>query len=162
MKDLVSDTLKNILSDEDIKQYNELLEVKSDLMTIIGIKNLINFISDVIEETSGISFRSQVAKDYIDLREPIFKLKMDDLKIDTSKIEDLDYLDNITNNVTDFINKNIISRVSEFLSENIENNPDLKESFNKLSEEVRNITFINTYSIRISPLDNLIYLKYIL
>lgn len=162
MNSLVLKELKNILSEEDIKQYNELLKVKSDLMSIIGVKNLVEYIKKIIDETEGISFRSQVARDYIDLNNPIFKLQKDNFEMDKSKSEDNEYLDYITNEITNFINENVISKVSSFLSDNIENNPELKEAFENLSKEVRNITFINTYSIRISVTDNIIYLKYMI
>jgi len=162
MDNLVLNELKNILSEEDIKQYNELLKVKSDLMSIIGVKNLVEYIKTVIEKTEGISFRSQVARDFIDLNNPIFKLQKDNFIIDKSKSEDEEYLDKITNEITTFINENIISKVSKFLSDNIENNSELKKAFDNLAKEVRNITFINTYSIRISLVDNIIYLKYMI
>ena len=155
-------TFENIIDNKDIEDMKSLIKIKKDLMTYIGIKNIVDFIKETIENTDNIDFRSENSKKYIDINDPTFVLTKKDLVVDKNNIKNDVYLNELTNEVTDFINKNIIFKLTDFIKENLNKNEELSNIYKQLSEDIRNMAFINTFSIRINPIENIIYLKYLI
>lgn len=150
----------SIMSSDDVNQMNKVMKIRKDLMTYIGTENLINFIKEIIETTDGIDFRSEVARNYIDKNRPNFVLTMTNIQMDPKKSNDMYYVNNLTNEVTNFINDNVISKLSKYLMDSIEGNEELQEAIKSLGEEVRLASFINIFSIKLNAEKNIVNFEY--
>lgn len=155
----MSSDFSNIANKTDIDQLNDLMRLRKDLMTFIGTDNLIKYVTAVIDSTDKLEFRSDHARKYIDKKKPVFILKMKDLVIN-NKTKDESYLNQITDDITRYVNDNLITKIGDYFKNALETNEELKEAYDFLSEEIRHPSFINVYLLKVNPSDNYISLSY--
>ena len=83
------DTLE-VMSDEEKKELILIQKVKSNIKHFVGIDNIIETISNLINESSYFSFFSERNKKYISKKKPLFVLKMNEKEL--SKVMDTSFL----------------------------------------------------------------------
>jgi len=73
------------------------------------------------------------------------------------------YINVALNKITKVISNSLINKISNYLTDEINNNKDIKNIMKNIEnneKELFNFFFSNIYSIRISPTADIIYLSY--
>ena len=170
-------SLDSKITKEDKELFIKILKIRKDLTNFINLEDFIEEMKKLIKSSKSFDFRSQVAEEYIDKKNPIFKLRVKD---DTDLYNDLNFnkmkseinstnqplINSATSKVTDKIYKEIIYNMSDYFKSIIDNDDEIKEIIENIKNENNNLNFnfflSNMYSIRIGAIDNIIYLTYIM
>ena len=103
------DGITNSLNEDEIKKISEVLKLKKDIMSYLNMGEFIENAKNIIDNSSIFEFRSRVARNYIDKKNPSFVLKIKDIDILN---EMLSYSDP-RKEVNKLLQKDIISKISK-------------------------------------------------
>ena len=160
MKEQEKKSLDDLITDEDIKEMNMILEMKKSLLNLIGLENFIDFMRDIIDNSEHFEFTSDIKRKFIDKNNPIFLIRMKDLQIDKKKTDDISYQNSKLSEITSFIKEDILKKTTKYFVDYANNNDKLKKQFDDIDGFIQNIMWTTMYEIKISLVDNIIYLKY--
>lgn len=169
MNNTNKDSLEILMSNEDdVTLLNEIALVKSNIIYHIGVQNLVNKVIELIDESSIIDFKSQRNKKYINIKRPLFivKLAKSDKQI-KEVYPDLQGVSDMYNVVSECVHRDIISKLSDYIVSNVKDKGLLEELLNKevnddLFEASTLISFLTAsiFSINCDFDNNTIYLEY--
>lgn len=154
----------NLMPDkEDLENLKRLTSYKNNLMNSIGMDVFIDEVRNIIDNSKYFEFRSPMSKKFIDKDRPIFIIKMnDEMASKYCKINKTDdkIINKRVNEITETIKNCIIEKISNYLTNYIYNNQELKEYFESFNETMKNLFISSIYGIRVNLQDNIIYLEY--
>lgn len=145
--------------------YNKAIEymnVHKNLKNCIDMDKFINKIISIIDKSENFEFRSERAKKHINKNNPIFILSTNLLdKNNNKKMNNLSRIeiDKFTDKVTKVLQKQIIQKISKFLTDCITNKEDFDKLFKDLTYHDAETLLTSIYIIRLSVKDNCIYLS---
>ena len=163
MSEQVNLNIPIIDNEDDLQNLQNFIIFKNNLMNAIGIDNFIDNVREIINNCEHFEFRSSRAEKFINKNNPIFIIKLKDeyyKKYKDMNLTKEDILDNITDEVVNFIRDDIITNVSAYINDAIFKNEKLVEYFNTFDQTIKDIAISNIYGIRNSIADNIIYLEY--
>ena len=142
------DGVTNSLNEDEIKKISEVLKLKKDIMSYLNMEEFIESAKNIIDSSSIFEFRSKVARNYIDKKNPSFVLKIKDIDILN---EMLSYSDP-RKEVNKLLQKDIISKISKLLTDNINNSKN--RLFEQFPKEITEFILSNIYVIRSNIQEN--------
>lgn len=145
-----------ILSDKEIEDIKKIYERKKDIMTCIDMKSFIEEVKLIVAESDIFDFRNADSSKYIDVRKPVFKLRIADRDI----LENLkkEKSDQALISVTNLVNDEIVKKISVKLLDELINKED--SLFSDLPKDILQFMLTNIYIIRASVKENNIQLNY--
>ena len=170
-------TFDKVISQENKDLILKVIKIRKDLGNLIDIEDFINISKEIINKSNIFSFSSEVAEKFINKKQPVFKLKINEesdlyKKIDFKKIsEELNNTNDekkiISNKSNKIISEYVVSEIIRSISDYIDDIIDSNETIKKIIEDVDRETgmdnryfLTNIYSIRIANGNNLIFLSY--
>lgn len=163
------DSLEILMSNEnDVTLLNEIALVKSNIIYHIGVQNLVNKVIELIDESSIIDFKSQRNKKYINIKRPLFIVKLSKSDKQIKDIyPDLQGVNDMYNVISECVHRDIVSKLSDYIVSNVKDKGLLEELLNKevnddLFEASTLISFLTAsiFSINCDFDNNTIYLEY--
>lgn len=148
------------LTEEDKREFETLQNIKNNILKNLGIKNFINIVRDIIDESKLFEFTSAIKKKYINEITPIFTIRYLNLKIDNNRINDVSYTDNIINNIVMIINNDIIKKITDKMIEFMNTDENLKAIYSNLKEDLKGLLWSTVFEVKVSLRDNIIQMRY--
>lgn len=142
------DGIQNSLNEEEINKIKEVLRLKKDIMSYLNMGEFINQARDIIDNSNIFEFRSKVARNYIDKKNPSFTLRIKDENIHQ---EMLTYKDP-RNEVNKLLQKDIIGKISKLLTDSINNSNN--KLFDSVPKDITEFILSNIYVIRSNIKEN--------
>lgn len=142
------DGIQNSLNEEEINKIKEVLKLKKDIMSYLNMGEFINKTRNIIDDSEIFEFRSKVARNYIDKKNPSFTLRIKDENIHQ---EMLTYKDP-RNEVNKLLQKDIIGKISKLLTDSINNSNN--KLFDAVPKDVTEFILSNIYVIRSNIKEN--------
>lgn len=133
----------NNLNEEEIKKVAKALQLKRDIMSYLDINEFIEKTRRIIDNSDIFEFRSNVARLYIDKKNPQFVLKIKDENL----LNEILQKKNPRDEIAKLLQHEIIKNISELLTEALKksNNNNL---FEDIPEEITKFVLSNIYVIR--------------
>lgn len=152
-----TDTIDRIMEQDNTsyERASEFINIRKNLQACIDMEKFIDRMKEIINNSKSFSFRSDRAERYIDKKNPIFILKSKNLPEDIQK-KSMSEIDRITDKIKNVLQKEIINSASNALRECIN-----VEDYGKVFKEEDTITLLTSiYIMRLSTIDNCIYLSW--
>jgi len=153
-------SLDDLFTEEDMQELQQAQDLRKNILKNVGIKNLIDIIRDIIDNSKDYEFTSATKRKFISTNTPIFTIRKKDYKPDPKKIKNQTYIDNEIDNIVREINREILTNITDKIIQLIQEDEKLKEIYNNLSEDLKDIIWSTVFEIRCSIQDNIIYLRY--
>lgn len=139
---------KTIINEENIEKFKELLAIKNNFLSYIGLENFINNIKNIIKECESFEFRSYNAENFIDKDRPVFILKIKEIPSEKDQ-------EKYTDIITDKLQEEICSKANDIISDYIK---DARDEINNLDDA--NLYLSSMFSILVGEKnENIIYLQ---
>lgn len=152
---------KEVISQDDIDSINEINKLKKDIMYYLDMDEFIKVMGDLIKKSKSFEFRSERDFRLINKEQPCFILKSSTLlNVEKSMIGDSNYLNNVTETISNSVSEEIISEMSNYLTKSLKDNDDINKLFIDIPEDIKSLYLTNIYTIRINPIDNIISILY--
>jgi|GEM_PF-2716516 len=152
--------LGNLITQEDVNAINTLQKVKKDIMRYIDMELFIDKVRDIIRNSDNFDFRSERVARFIDPEKPVFVLKSPLLEVSGKNANNINYLDYLTDEITDVVANEIITKISDVITTCIKDTDGMDSLFKDVPDDIKVFYLTNIYTIRISPSSNNINIQY--
>lgn len=158
---MINNNLDIYMSEEDKNDIANLQFIRKNLLKNIGIKNFINMMRDIIDNSEKFEFTSAAKRKFINEITPVFTIKLKDFTPLTARqLNDIKYVDNEINKIVSLVNNDILRHTTESILKLIENDETLKKIYSKFDEDLKGLMWTTIYEIRVSIKDNIINVRY--
>ena len=158
---MINNNLDIYMSEEDKNDIANLQFIRKNLLKNIGIKNFINMMRDIIDNSEKFEFTSAAKRKCINEITPVFTIKLKDFTPLTARqLNDIKYVDNEINKIVSLVNNDILRHTTESILKLIENDETLKKIYSKFDEDLKGLMWTTIYEIRVSIKDNIINVRY--
>lgn len=158
---MINNNLDIYMSEEDKNDIANLQFIRKNLLKNIGIKNFINMMRDIIDNSEKFEFTSAAKRKFINEITPVFTIKLKDFTPLTARqLNDIKYVDNEINKIVGLVNNDILRHTTESILKLIENDETLKKIYSKFDEDLKGLMWTTIYEIRVSIKDNIINVRY--
>lgn len=152
---------EELIKEKESEELVRYLSAKNNIMSVIGMDNLIKEITNVIDKSEKFSFRSEMAR-YVDEFNPVFiiKYKEENQSKTTGNSEKLEEI--YFEKTMDEVYEDIILPTGSLLEKTIENS-ELLKSANELEKELTGLLLSNMFGVSVGrSSENIIHLRLIL
>lgn len=169
-EDLIKLNQQLIKKQEDAEMITKLISIRNNALNAIGMENYVNFARDLIDNCQSFSFTTEIARKYIDQKNPLFNLTLIDpyhadymKAVSTKNLNPEERKDDFNDYIMEFIQEEITGPLSEKLSRTILEDEDLNRQYEELDTTARRLLSSNLYAVSVSdPRDNKIFLRVLL
>jgi len=150
---------------EEVDLMKEVFEAKKNIYAKTKDK-IVPELINLVDNTEGISFSSDINRKFIDKRHPLLKLQynLEEVKKKHSIIVSGEVKDREEFFIKEYLYLNIISKFTEFLFGEIEEDKDVSEILNRIKlklnlTSVNNFVFSSLSSIEVNTEKKQVYIK---
>lgn len=156
----MSNNIDNLFSEEDEKELEQIQKIRKNILKNIGIKNFIELIKNLIDDSEHYEFTSAAKRNFININTPIFTIRKKDFVYDEKKFKTEKAKDNEINNIVKEITHEILDNTTQCILDIINSDEKLKEIYGDINESLKNLLWTTIFEIRVSLKDNIIYVRY--
>lgn len=156
----MANNIDELFTEEDKNELEQLQKVRRNLLKNIGIKNFIDLLRNLIDDSEHYEFTSAAKRKFINLNTPIFTLRRKgfvynekDFKTDGAKNDKI-------NEIVKEINDEILSNTTSAILHIINEDEELKKIYGDINESLKGLLWTTIFEIRVSLPDNIIYMRY--
>lgn len=155
-------SLDNLFTEEDKREIEKIQEIRHNILKYIGIKNFIDMMRELIDNSKYFEFTSATKRKFINENTPIFTIKCKNYKPNKQKIlkKDMTYIDSEINQIVKKINEDILKKTTKKILDYVEKDVKLKDLYGNLDEDTKFVLWTTIFEIKVSLQDNIIYLRY--
>ncbi|QPI17034.1 hypothetical protein [Staphylococcus phage vB_StaM_SA1] len=154
--------------EKDIRDLQLLMRVRNNIMNYVDLENTVDIIREVIKKSENFSFRSKQAEQFIDVKKPVFVIKLDDSNLhaknkksfEGSSSDYEDYLREYEEDVAAKLDKEVLKYIGPAIFESIKEDTELDSLLKSNEIEMKDLMITNIYVYKLSdPYTNAINLS---
>lgn len=120
-----------LLTDQDLQDLEDYVSVKKRLYSYLDLNKLIKNIKKIINDSELVSFKNERSEKFIDVKKPIFYLKIDikkaiDCKDYLRKDDKFESLNSKVKYCSNIIYREVLCNITENIFDEIHKNPELE------------------------------------
>lgn len=153
----MAENIEELFSEEDVNELEQIQKLRRNILKNIGIKNFIDLIRDLIDQSDDFEFTSASKRKFININTPIFVIRK---KNYTYKASNAEQEDNEINQIVKDITYQILDKTTNSILSIIETDEELKELYGNINENLKGLLWTTVFEVKVSLEDNIIYLRY--
>lgn len=156
----MSTTIDNLFTEEDEMELEQLQKMRKNILKNIGIKNFIDLIRNLIDDSENFEFTSAAKRKFININTPVFTIRKKNFVFDEKKFKSDKEQDDAINQIVKDITHEILDNTTSKIIEIINSDEDLKKIYGDINDSLKNMLWTTIFEIRVSLKDNIIYMRY--
>lgn len=156
----MENNIDKLFNEEDTNELEQVQRLRKNILKNIGIKNFIDLIRTLIDESEDYEFTSASKRKFININTPIFTIRKKGFVYNEKDYRSEKAKDDKINSIVNEINHEVLEKTTEHILDIICSDPDLKALYGDMNESLKNIIWTTVFEIRVSLTDNIIYMRY--
>lgn len=156
----MSNKLDNLFTEEDKNDLELIQRMRRNLLKNIGIKNFIELIRNLIDDSEHYEFTSASKRKFININTPIFTIRKKDFIYNEKDFKSEKNKDDKINEIVYEINKEILDNTTNAIISIINSDEELKSLYGNINESLKGLLWTTVFEIRVSLKDNIILMRY--
>jgi len=156
----MKNNIDKLFNEEDTNELEQIQRLRKNILKNIGIKNFIDLIRTLIDESEDYEFTSASKRKFININTPIFTIRKKGFVYNEKDYRSEKAKDDKINSIVNEINHEVLEKTTEHILDIICSDPDLKALYGDMNESLKNIIWTTVFEIRVSLTDNIIYMRY--
>lgn len=157
---MTNTTIDELFTEDDKKELDQIQKIRKNILKNIGIKNFIDLIRNLIDDSEHYEFTSASKRKFININTPIFTIRKKDYNPDPAIYNSSVKSNDEINRIVKEINKDILDKTTEAILGIINSDEDLKNIYGDISTSLKGLLWTTIFEINVSLKDNIIYLRY--
>lgn len=154
--------------EKDIRDLQLLMRIRNNIMNYVDVENTIDIIRNVINDSENFSFRSKQAEKFIDVKKPVFVIKLDDRELSAKNKQSFEgsesdyqsYINNYEKDVADKLDREVLKYIGKAIFDSIKDDSELDRLLKDNELEMKDLMITNIYVYKLSdPYTNAINLS---
>ena len=153
-------TIDTLFTDNDINELEQIQNIRKNILKNIGIKNFIDLIRNLIDDSEDFEFTSATKRKFININTPVFTIRKKNYKFDESKYKTQKSKDEEINRIIKDITLQILDKTTLAILTIINSDEELKKIYGDINETLKDLLWTTVFEIKVSLKDNIIYMRY--